>query len=386
MKRRQRTATVLGASLVLALTGCGGGGGASLDEFCDLAERAQESSDDLDPAFESGDPGDLEDALNDAVEDAEAALDAAPDDIKEAIETSVSGQKEFLRILEANDFDLVEAVEDPDFNDLLEDRDMERAGDDIEEYLEDECGIEPTSDTEPDTTEAAGEEPVTTDAPVVVPVDTTPADTTPADTTPAEPASDTLELDAEVGGTTVGTEDSPSAVYAAVLTNPSSDAVSNLQVDFTIFGEGDTVVGTGSAYVDLILPGQTRAVSGTTSLTAPAVRIEANYSGDIGMPYGLEEGDLPSGEFTFEGFSLTADEYSTGVIGLMKSSYPVAFESVEVSVIFRDAAGAIIGGGSDYATILENGQVGVEPSAYYQIPNVVDFDVYAAYATYELGD
>lgn len=387
MKRRQRTISVLGASVLLALTGCGGGDeGASLDEFCDLAERAQEASDDVDSAFESGDPGDLEDGITDAIEEAEAAADAAPDDIKDAVDTVLKAQQDLAAILEDNDWDLTAAVEDSAFEDLLADNDIEDASDELEDYLDDECGIEPTDDTEPDTTEAAGEDPVTTDVVVTVPADTTPVDTTPLETTPETVSSASLELDAEVGGTTVGTEDSPSAVYAAVLTNPSSDPVSNLQVDFTIFGDGDLVVGTGSAYVDLIMPGQSRAVSGTASLTAPALRIEANYSGDVGMPYGIEASDLPTGEFTFEGVSLNADDYSTGVIGLMKSSYPRAFESVEVQVIFRDAAGSIIGGGYDYATILENGQVGVEPAAYYQIPNVATFDMFATYPTYELSD
>lgn len=386
MKRRQRTISVIGASLALVLAGCGGGSEeASAEEFCDLAEDANDASDDVDAAFDSGDPGDIEDAINDAIAAAEAAVDAAPDDIKPVAETVLEAQQDLANVLEDYDWDIEAAATDEggELMELIEDDSIQEASDELDDYLDDECGIEQddtSEDTGSDTTEeASGDLPVTTEVMV--------EETIPVDTTVAEDVAATLQLDAEVGGTTVGTEDSPSAVYAAILTNSTDDPVSNLEISFTIFGADDLVVGTGSTYVDMILPGQTRAVTSTASLTAPAARIEANYSGDVQLPYGIDDiSELPVGEFTFEGVSLTGDDYSTGVIGLMKSSYPVAFENVEVVAIFRDAAGAIVGGGLDYVTVLENGQVGVEPSAYYQIPNVATFELFASYPSYELTD
>ncbi len=372
----------------ITLAACGGGGGSSVEEFCDIAEQANDAGDDVDVALDSGDPGDIEDAMADALDEYQLAIDAAPEEIQEDVEILGDAQNELFDILEANDFDLVAAIDDPDFTDLIEDKDIEDASDNLDDYLLDECGIEPDEETD-DTASAdtVADTVADTAADETIVEETVVEETVVAETVVETTAvAQDLSLTAEVGGTTVGDESSPTGIYAALLTNDTGLAASNLSIDFTMLDEAGTVVGTGSAYVDLILPGQTRAVSGSVNLTAPAARIEASYSGDTGLPYGIEEGDLPAGAFGIEGTQLITDEYSTGILGLLTSSYPVGFDSVEVTVVFRDAAGSIIGGGYTYATIQANGQVGVEPSAYYPIPEVATFEVYAAYSVYELTD
>ena len=127
-------------------------------------------------------------------------------------------------------------------------------------------------------------------------------------------------------------------------------------------------------------------MSGTASVSVPAGRSEAKYGGDVGLPYGASEADLPDGEFTFEGTQLKQDDYSVAALGLLRSSYQVNLDSVEVQVVFRDDAGSIIGGAFTYVDVLANGQVGIEPTQYYAIPGVASFDLYAAYSVYGLGD
>ena len=377
MIRSRRAASAVGAAMMLMLASCGGGSSdsASSDEFCKLAKRADRSGEAIDAAMESEDAKEIEAALTDALDDAQAAAKAAPEEIKSVVATVNDSMEEFVKILADYDYDLMKAIEDEDLNSLMSDPDVEDANTELDEYLFDECGIEPDStDAGTDDTTAAGGEVVVTDTSVAEALDTTIA-----------PSSSTVELSAEVGGTTVGTEDDPTVVYAAVITNTTEDPAYNLSINFTIYGATDLVVGTGSTTIDLILPGQSRAVSGTASVTEPAARIEANYSGDVGLPYGTSEADLPDGEFTFEGTQLKQDDYSVAALGL-RSSYQVNLDSVEVQVVFRDDAGSIIGGAFTYVDVLANGQVGIEPTQYYAIPGVASFDLYAAYSVYGLGD
>lgn len=382
MRRSSKLVSLGIAGLLLA--GCGGSsdeGGGNAEGFCELAEEADAAGDDVSDALDSGRPKTIERALADAVEAYGAAAEDAPDDIKADVDTMIDAQTELQSVLEKNDFDLEVAFEDPDLQALFEDESIQEASDSVDAYLEDECGIEREDSATDDTAADAGGAVADT-----VPMTTDAATTDTEAQTETTEAAGSIELQAEVGGTTVGTEDSPSAVYAALLTNTTDQPASNLDINLTMFDAAGTVVGTGTAYVDLILPGQTRAITGTTSITAPAARIEATYSGDVGMPFGTEETDLPTGEFTFEGTQLTGDDYSTGVLGLMKSSYPTDFQNVEVNVVFRGADGSILGGGSTYVGILANGQVGIEPSAYYQIPGVSTFELYGSYSIYELTD
>jgi len=388
MARRSKVLAVLGTSgvLLLSLTACGGGDGNSTAKFCDLAKQADKTGKDLGDEFANADPKALKKALTNAIDDYTAASKLAPKEIKKDVTTMLDAQSELADILAADDYDLEKAGKDKDFLDLTADKDLDATSKRVDAYLEKTCGIKSTSsDSTDDTTSVATDDTTSVATDDTTPLDTTPLDTTPVDTE-ATTSSAAVQLDAEVGGTTVGTADDPSVVYAALLTNTTSDPASNLTITFTMFDANGTVVGTGSAYADLILPGEKRAVSGTTSVTAPAAKITATYSGDVGLPYGVNEADVPSGAFEFSGSQLTSDDYSTGALGLLTSSYAKAFDNVDIEVIFRDAAGSIVGGGSDYKPVLANGQVGVKPSAYYQIPGVATFELYASYNASELGN
>lgn len=389
--RTRRIGGLMSIGLMAAVTvvGCGSSGSSSA-KFCDLAERANAASDDLDGAFTDGDPDGLKDAMNDALDEFDAAKEAAPKEIQDDIEIVSDAQNELFDILKANDFDLEAAVADADFEKLTADEDIQDASDNLEEFLSDECGIESSdsssSSDDTATDDTAAEDTAADDTATEV-LDETVVDATVAvDTTVVDTSSGSIELTSEIGGTTVGSTDSLTGVYAALLTNSTDQPASNLSIDFTLLDDAGTVVGTSSGYVDLILPGETRAVTGSTSVTAPASRIEASYSGDVGLPYGTEESTLPVGEFGFSGGQLTSDEYSTAVLGLLTSTYPVSFSNVDVVVVFRDAAGTIVAGGEDFATIQANGQVGVNPSVYWAVPNVATFEVYAAYSVYDLTD
>lgn len=149
----------------MGLMACGGGDEVAAtakkgDAFCKLAEKADEAGDDLndlDPF--SADANDLEDAFTEALDAAEKATAKAPKDISKDLNEALDIQKEIVGILEDNDFDFAKALEDEELLQLGED--VEGLNEDIEEYLDDKCGIDPDSDSGSDDTspdETTGED------------------------------------------------------------------------------------------------------------------------------------------------------------------------------------------------------------------------------------
>jgi hypothetical protein len=84
--------------------------------------------------------------------------------------------------LKANDFDVVKMAASDEGKKLIADDSITKAGDDLDKYLSDKCGIA-TGDSTLDTT----------------PGDTTPGDTTTGDTTPADGTSPGISIDLGTG-------------------------------------------------------------------------------------------------------------------------------------------------------------------------------------------
>jgi hypothetical protein len=133
------------------VAGCGGGDERPAtakegDAFCEASEDVDDATKDLDGAFLSGDPDDLEEGYGEALAASEAALKRAPKDILEVVTVLRTGQVALGELLEENDWDLAQAIEDKDFEELAADEEIEEASEELDEYLEDNCGIEPDED------------------------------------------------------------------------------------------------------------------------------------------------------------------------------------------------------------------------------------------------
>ena len=134
------------------------------DEFCELAEEAKESGDDLDDV-DFTDADELEDAFAEALESAEAAAAKAPKDITEDINERLELQREVVATLDDADYDITEAFADPDFLELAEE--LDELGEEVDEYLEDNCDIEIEDEEEEE------DVPVdTADSAISIPIDT----------------------------------------------------------------------------------------------------------------------------------------------------------------------------------------------------------------------
>jgi len=150
--RLSLAAFLLASTVLVACGGDGGGGGATAtegDEFCTLAKAADSSNDQASTALDTGDADKIKTELTRAAADGARAAKAAPDDIRESVEKVVDGQNQIIAALERNDWDILKAFDDKEFATLIEDTSFATAGDKLETYLSDKCGIAPeTADTE----------------------------------------------------------------------------------------------------------------------------------------------------------------------------------------------------------------------------------------------
>jgi hypothetical protein len=160
--RTWRNVIVVAAVAALGLSACGGddddggGGGDAADEFCDLARQADTASDDIGTAVESGDREEIERVFNEAIADFEAAVDAAPEAIQDVAEQVTENAGDLRDRLEELDWDIVAFSQDEQALELA--TQGEAANTDLDQFLEDECGI-PADDEDdgadaPDATDA----------------------------------------------------------------------------------------------------------------------------------------------------------------------------------------------------------------------------------------
>jgi len=148
---RGARAVLAAAAMVAAvgLAGCGGddedsdGGDSSAASFCDLAndvDSGVNALDDVDPS----DTASVEAAFTKSIETLEQAEAAAPDEIKDDVAKTLEGFRAIFDVLESNDFDLVKASQDPAFAELAENEEFSAAADNVEAFVDEECGTTTT--------------------------------------------------------------------------------------------------------------------------------------------------------------------------------------------------------------------------------------------------
>lgn len=161
--------------------------------------------------------------------------------------------------------------------------------------------------------------------------------------------------------------------YGALIRNPNTDqAASYVNVNTSFFDEAGTVMGSQSDVLSVILPGQTVAVASGTDVVGIA-RMDVQVFADT-----WEKMDGPVGEFTVEGVQTVPEEYGgVRTTGLLKSTFAEDLESVELTSVYYDTAGAILGGTFTYADFVPaNGSIGFELSTFNDIPNLGKTEVY----------
>jgi hypothetical protein len=136
--------------LSLGFTSCGSDGPPATatpgSKFCALALDATKAGQALDVSVS---PDELKKQVAEGQRIAKLAAAKAPKDFQDIAKRSNESQDAFVKILEANDYDVVASMTSAEGQKLLKDPDYSGVQDERKTYLKDKCNIQP-----PDTTEA----------------------------------------------------------------------------------------------------------------------------------------------------------------------------------------------------------------------------------------
>lgn len=152
---------------VVSVAACGSTGGQAAtaqpgDGFCKLAQVAKDDNDAL-SNLDRTDPAKVKVQLSGAIDSLSALSAKAPKDIEATTKTLLAAEEKLESLLKANNFDFVKFLASDEGKKLIADNSINTAGDTLDKYLSDKCGIATNNST----------------------VDTTPGDTTPVDSAPA---------------------------------------------------------------------------------------------------------------------------------------------------------------------------------------------------------
>lgn len=141
--------------VVIAVAACGAAGGQAAtarsgDGFCRLAQVAKDDNDalsNLDPT----DPAKIKVQLSGAIDSLGSLTAKAPKDIEATAKTLLTAEEKLESLLKANNFDFAKMAASDEGKALVADGSISKAGDDLDKYLSDKCGIA-TSNSTVDTT------------------------------------------------------------------------------------------------------------------------------------------------------------------------------------------------------------------------------------------
>lgn len=172
------------------------------------------------------------------------------------------------------------------------------------------------------------------------------SDSAPADNADDEPAGAREDLEvveasfgrSEAGGDTWW--------YVIILDNPNADYIFDFaEISVEALDAEGTILDTSSTYRTLL--------SGATAVTGSFLDVGAAEISELSvlLPEAIDATSSPASEtgtFTVEGITPTTDEYYTTVRGTVSGTFDTDQEYVEVVVVARNGAGAIIGAQSGY--------------------------------------
>jgi len=168
--------------------------------------------------------------------------------------------------------------------------------------------------------------------------------------------------------------------YGVVVQNPSDDIATSVSLNIAFYNDAGVVVKATDQTISVILPGQSAAY-GESLQAAGATRMEVQAL--VGR---WEEATTTSGAFTASGITTTPREY----LGLqtnatLSSTFAKDLKQVVAVAIYRDAAGAIVGGDRTYVDFVPTGgSTAVEITSFTDLPAPAGTEVYAELSSLSL--
>jgi hypothetical protein len=145
----------------------------------------------------------------------------------------------------------------------------------------------------------------------------------------------------------------PVTTYGVVLRNPNAShwAASRVSINIAFLDAGGSVIGTENDSAGPIAPGWTFAVGDDTFPEGVPATMKVTVTSN------WEETDETNfGAFQFSGVKTTKDSFSTKTSGLVGTTFRDEPSLVQIVAIYRNASGAVIGGGRTYADKIPAGQ------------------------------
>ncbi len=167
----------------------------------------------------------------------------------------------------------------------------------------------------------------------------------------------------------------PQGSWAAIVGNPNSDlAAVYVSLVATFYDAAGAIIDVDRGSIVGVAPAGSTAF-GTEGLYDPPIDA-ASMEVRAWASDWIE--DPPAGEITVTSSTTTANESSgLQVVGEVLSSFAATTENVEVTAIFRDEAGAIVGGTQTYLDFVPaNGSVGFTIDSYLEIVGPITTEVW----------
>lgn len=170
--------------------------------------------------------------------------------------------------------------------------------------------------------------------------------------------------------------DTDYASYGILIENPNPDTHLPIftTVSITAKDVEGVVVATQSETILAIPPGQTTAVAGLIFDAGAATTLEILVN-----PSRWQTIDYQAGTWEYRNVRTVRQDYGGWrTTGELVSGFQTTREGVPVSVIYRNAAGAIVGGDTTYVDVVPvGGAIGFEVSSIADFPDVAATEVYA---------
>ena len=168
--------------------------------------------------------------------------------------------------------------------------------------------------------------------------------------------------------------------FGVVITNPHEGFLAQgVQIDVDLLDETGAAVGTDSAFLEIVLPGQTVAVGGLffDAPTVPVVDLTVTL--DVAR---WRETDGIEGGFTV-GEPLTEEAEFSGVrtVFTLRSDFEAALTDTAVTAVYRAADGRIVGASDTFVELLDPGvdnEVEISLLANIPLDAIASTEIYPA--------
>ncbi|HLM64137.1 MAG TPA: FxLYD domain-containing protein [Acidimicrobiales bacterium] len=162
-------------------------------------------------------------------------------------------------------------------------------------------------------------------------------------------------------------DDTNHVSYGYIIKNNSDEPAAGIEVTIALLDADGTVVSSDSASINYLAPGASIGQGDEPYEEIPEV---AEIQVQAAIPSYASEPSA-TGELTTEGISTTDDGSTLTTTFTVSSTYDVQLDGPYGYVIYRNAAGDIIGGSYDFLSIVQaGGTTSAEVSSYELIPDV----------------